>query len=210
MVAVLLVLAFTTVGTHAEPERSSSPQPCVALLEPEYVSHDYETTGDALIGWLDMQLTESLSAREDFTMVSRQAMDELLAEKERRKLNPETACEELRPFLSAGVLVCPKIVVQNKKTGRAVLTVQAVLAQTGALLAEIIVDLQPVEDGWKTSPELGESLKGFWPDMRRNLRVHLGTRTFEVTGIHLKSKLERLQWMATFAMVSVTSITFLL
>ncbi len=193
--AILLCFAFLAFCTRANSGDAESAETSVALLEPEYITRDAPSDDGALRGWLDMTLYDTLAEQDDFILVERQLIDDVLAEHELDRLGLEATDGALRPLLAAGVLVCPVIVDAEDRDG-ATVTVQAVLAQTGALLAEMFIDIEKEENGWRMSDDIDEPLEAFVSELRSALSIHLDTPSIEVTGVTLISRLERLQWMA--------------
>jgi hypothetical protein len=138
---VIVVLMFRIDGDAVSQPAASQPAfvgpICVAILEPEILADLPIEQRKALAGAIDTLLTESLSGREAFILVDRQLLDKVLDEHKARaagaaKVAPSDVAESLRPFWSAGVLVCSQI----DSKGGAVM-VEAVSAQTGQLLGEL-------------------------------------------------------------------------
>jgi len=105
---------------------------CVAILAPEVLADLPAKERNALAGTLDTLLTESLAKRKDFVTVDRQALDKVLAEKTAKaggltKIDPKDVAAPLRPFWSAGILVCPVIRQVNPKEASAGKMIVAVL-----------------------------------------------------------------------------------
>lgn len=192
-VAVIAMLATSVCAADSRSSQSAPDAgPCVALLEAEYITPDAAAIRGELTGWLDTVLTDSLTGQKNLTVLDRQLLDKLLAEK---KFDAARVDAALRPFIASGVLICPTIVA-DPSTGKAVVTVQAVLAQRGDMLAELIVTGELVGDGWKNPPATEKLLAQFWRDLNRGIEARVGLPSLEVRDIALDSKTDRLQWLA--------------
>ncbi len=196
------LLLFSTAVAIAGPSADSASKPCVAVLEAEVIAKMPGDERKALAGWLDTLLTESLAKRKDFVTVDRQALDKVLAEKTAKaggltKIDPKDVAASLRPFWSAGVLICPVIRQANPKdsSGKMIVSVEAVLAQTGQLLAELHAQGVWKNGRWAKPPKISEGLDSFAAEICRNLNRNLNRPVVEVAAGRLTSKLTRLQWM---------------
>jgi len=83
----LLLLVASAVGTASAqavaqlPTTAPADKVCVAVLEPEVQADLQADQRKALAGVLDTLLTERLAGRKEFTLVDRQALGKVLAEK---------------------------------------------------------------------------------------------------------------------------------
>lgn len=204
------------------PPAANSPT-CVAIMEAEVVADLPAEDRKALAGAIDTILTESLAGRKGIQMVDRQTLDKVLAEKAGQaaglvKVAPTEVAERLRPFWSAGVLICP--VVRQLKAGKRsrapgtrnnsascrvpgrspmpelVIEVEAVLAQTGQSLGEVRAAAKWQGGAWEKPPSLDSPLGRLWSDLPGNLQQAGSTRYVEIADVRLTSSLGRLQWMA--------------
>ena len=162
-----LVLFGATPAGVAGPTADSAGKPCVAVLEAEVIGKVDAAERRAMAGWLDTLLTESLAKRKDFVTVDRQALDRVLAEKAAKaggltKIDPKDVAASLQPFWSAGVLICPVMRQADPKeasAGKMVVSVEAVLAQTAQLLAELHEQGDWTKGRWAKSPKVSEDLE---------------------------------------------------
>ncbi len=181
---------------------------CVAILEPEVLADMPAEQRKALAGTIDTLLTASLAKQKGFVIVDRQALDKVLAERASKaggvaKLAPGEVAEQLRPFWSAGVLICP-IVRQVKadkanapgKVSELVIEFDAVLAQTGQSLGEAHAMAKWRNNNWDKAPSLEVPLNALWSDLPDGLRRAMANRHIEIADVRLSSSLRRLQWMA--------------
>ena len=110
---------------------------CVAILAPEVIADLPDGKRKALAETLDTLLTESLAGRKGVVLVDRAALDKVLAERKAfrgglAKIDAKDVSASLRPFWSAGVLICSRMDVKSQ-----VLVIEAVSAQTGQLIASL-------------------------------------------------------------------------
>ncbi len=181
---------------------------CVAVLETEVLANLPAENGKTLAGVIDMILTESLARQEGMCMVDRQALDKLLAEKAAQmaglagglaKVAPADVAERLRPFWAAGVLVCSRVEAADPKqaaAGSVSISLEAVAAQTGQLLAELHFTANRESSGKVAPRPLEARLSQFWQAVRRNASRAKDLPLVEVPETQLISSLPRLQWMA--------------
>ena len=174
---------------------------CVAILEPEVLADLPEADRKALAAALDALLTESLAGRKEFVLVDRRLLDKVLDERKAlatgaARIAATDVAEPLRPFWSAGVLICSQV---DTKSGVAL--VEAVAAQSGQLLAAVYAKCR------STSAEA--LLKGIRPKVaafadtiQSRLAEAPGKKLVEVVG-RLDSKLERGQPLVNDAVEAV-------
>ncbi len=183
--------------------RPASPV-CVAVIEPEVSADVPPARGKALAGLLDTVLTESLAKQKDLVLVDRQMLDKVLEEKARQlggaaKTAAADVAAPLRPFWTAGVLVCSRLGPANPKeaaAGPVLISLEAVAAQTGQLLAELHFTAKPgSSDEAATRPPDGR-LEQFWQAVRQKASRAKGLPLVEVSETQLVNSLPRLQWMA--------------
>ena len=170
---------------------------CITVLAPEVVGKISPDERKALAGQLDTLLTESLARQKGFVAVDRQALDKVLAERTATaggltKIAPKDVAASLKPFFASGILICPAI--HKDKQGKIIVSVEAVLAQTGQLLAELHKQGVWQNGRWTESPKVVENMARFWRDVQRNITRNTSLLLVEVSG-KLTSKLTRLQWM---------------
>ncbi len=187
--------AILIMAAAAAAEEKPAADLCVALLQAEYISPDSNTDGNELTGRLDTVLIEALSKQENITLVDRQLLDKVLAEKKLQKLDADTADEKLKPFIASGILICPTIVADSKSK-QAVITIHAVLAQRGDLLAELVVKQDISGKASDALADIDKPLQQFLREMRQQTENRAGVPTFEVRHIAMAGKLSRIQWMA--------------
>ena len=196
-IACLVLLGATTAIIAGGPTTQPA-KPCVAVLAAEVVGKMSRDEQRALTGQLDTWLTESLAGQKGFVAVDRQVLDKVLAERAATvggltKIERKDVPASLRPFFAGGVLVCPTI--HKGEQGKMIVSVEAVLAQTGQLLAELHEQGVWKRGRWAKSPNVAGGLDGFWADIGRNLKRNLNRPVVEVADGRLKSKLTRLQWL---------------
>jgi hypothetical protein len=177
---------------------------CVAVIEPE-VTVELSTDGrKAMADAVETLLTDNLTKQKGCVLIDRQTLDKVLAEKANGarglgKTVPDDVARPFRPFWSAGILLCSTVEPADPKdagTGPVLVTVEAVAAQTGQLLAEIRTVAKWDPKGGMVASLSSEQLDAFWRMVRDNtLRVHR-LPLVEVSETQLLSLLPRLQWMA--------------
>jgi hypothetical protein len=192
---ISLAIVFAALFGGVAVSRALAEDICVAVLAPEVVADLPAGERKTLAGALDTILTEGLAGRKGFVLVDRLALDKVLAEKKTR-INAKDVAAGLRPFWSAGVLICPMIrpVNPKDKSGKMIVSVEAVLAQTGQLLAELHAQGVWKKGKWTKPPKVAENLAAFRADIARNLGRNLNRPVVEVSAGRLTSKLTRLQW----------------
>ncbi len=192
---------------------------CLAILDAECLG-ELGQPARTLAGELDTLLSLALAKRGEFTAVNRQDLDRLLAELKLKtgfgRIDPAEVGGALRPFWSAGVLVCPVIqplaapspiskppgapplaaTRPAAEAGKVAVRLEAVLAQTGQLVAEVHVVGTPGEAGLLTSAKFAADLEGFWTDISRNVQLNLAVPLVEVADAKLTSPLSRLRWVS--------------
>jgi hypothetical protein len=162
----------------------------VAILDSEYISGG--AAADLTVAdWLDATLGDSAARRKELTLVDRQALDKVLAE---RSLDLAVGKSLLGPLVASGVLICPVIVVDDAGE-KATIDVQAVLAQRGTLLAEWSTTAVRTGQTW-TMPVAGKALDAFWDELERRRDENLKKPTLDIVRFTLGGKEQRLQWMA--------------
>ena len=215
-VATVVTVVLVTGATLSNAEIASVPsrpatapasQPagpiCVAILEPEVAADLPAEERKALAGAVDALLTESLAKQKGFVLVDRQVLDKVLDERKALaagapKIAASNVAESLRPFWAAGVLVCPAVQHVDPKNpdGGMLVTVQAVVAQTGHLLAEAHLKPSVQRGQWKDVPGASYRLQGLWSETLRTLQQTAGLPLVEISDGPLSGPSNRLQWIA--------------
>lgn len=199
----MLMLAGALVAPTPTTQRPGSPGGpiCVTIIEPEVVSDLSAEDRKAIAGAVDTLLTEALAGRKDFVLVDRQALDKVLNEHVAQaagvvKVDPAQVGEPLRPFWSAGVMICSQVDAKAS-----IVIVEAVSAQTGQLLATLYAkeDVRTPEAVQKVvQPKLG----AFVGEIAARLEQTRGKKLVEVSG-RLGSKMERGQVLVDEAIEAV-------
>jgi hypothetical protein len=172
----------------------------VAILEAQCGDKVSDSDRKALAGWCDTVLTRSLSGQAEIVAIDRQMLNKVLSERVSGSaglVSADKVDAPLRPFWAAGVLICPAAAPpkgHSSPTNMNV-TVEAVLAQTGQLVAEFHVAGNWQGGAWEKEPKL-DGLERFWGDIRRNVARSAKLPAVEVPEVKLNSTLPRLQWMA--------------
>ncbi len=213
MWTTLMALGLATgspVWAQPAPASPAAGPICVAVIEPDVSPELRPARAKVLAGSLDTLLTENLAAQKDFTLVDRQALDKVLEEKALKmsgaaKIAATDVAEPLRRFWTAGVLVCSRLEAADPKqaaAGPVSVSVEAVAAQTGQLLAELHFTAKR-ESAGEAAPRPGvpgappeARLSQFWQTVRRNAARAKDLPLVEVPETQLVSSLPRLQWMA--------------
>ena len=191
-----------TTSNSAAKNAEASPI-SVAVIEPEVTADLPNDERKALAGWLDTLLSESLAKQKGVVPVDRQALDKLLAEKAGKmaglaKITPDEIAEPLRQFWSVGVLICSTIQPadeKNPKSGPLLISLEAVAAQTGKLLADVQFTAKR-EFAGKTLQQSDARFEQFWQTVGRNASRDKGLPLVEVAETQLVGSTSRLQWMA--------------
>lgn len=180
----------------------------VAIIEPEVLADLPADQRKALAGTIDTLLNESLSKQKGLVLVDRQALDKVLAEKAAKvggivKVPAGEVGAELRPFWSAGVLVCPVVRQVNAdkdetpgNSPELLIEIDVVLAQTGQPLGDAHALAKWKNRDWEKAPPLEAPLTGLWAAVPESLRQAQASRYVEIAEVQLTSSLGRLQWMA--------------
>lgn len=208
-ITVVLAAGVSFAGADSRPATATAPSDpapvltaptCVAVLAPEVLSPLPDNDRKALSAMIDTLLAESLAERTDFVIVDRQVLSKVLAEKAMTasgaaRVDAGEVADSLRPFWSAGVLVSSSLRPvdhADANAGEAIL-IEAVLAQTGQILASEIVP-SGKGDEQKSIESLPAKLGPFWDQVGRSLKANRGRQLFEITG-QTAGKVPRLQWM---------------
>lgn len=201
VVGIVLLAAGVSTAREAASSAPADGGVNVAVMESEAAPAVKAADAKALAGWIDTVLTQSAASRK-LTLVDRQALDKVLAETTAvaggaAKVAPEKLDKAIRPFWAAGVMICPR--VGPPKTPRSspnemVVTVEAVLAQTGQLVAALRVTGIWEAGRWMKEPNFA-GLDRFWADVARNVARNARLPVVEVSDGKLVSKLTRLGWM---------------
>ena len=204
--ALLFCAFFLVVPLHAAgPATAPDEKGCVAVLDLEVLADMPADTRKALAGVLDTLLADSVAQQKGFVTVDRQALDKVLAERAMEasgltKINSADVVEPLRPFWSAGVLICSTLLsASTEKTNssagpaKLILQLEAVSAQTGQLRASLLLPLAKSDDA-AIQAALADKLAPFWRQTQQDIAADAGRPLVEVTG-QLPGKLTRLQWM---------------
>jgi len=183
---------------------------CVAILEPEVLADMPAEQRKALAGAIDTLLTESLAKQNGFVLVDRQALDKVLSEhkalaggasdslaggRTTTRLTADQVAQPLRQFWSAGVLICSTIQQDGKDGGKLAIRIEAVAAQTGQKLAELMEPGTWRNGQWVGALAAGKSLATFCRDIRPQLARNAGLPLVEIAAGQLFSDLGRSQWM---------------
>jgi hypothetical protein len=172
MVFLAGLFLLASAGRAAEPPTTApADKMCVALLAPECRASKGQSNPPSA-GWLDSLLAESLAGQRDLIAVDRQLLDKVLSEKVLRladiaKADPDYP--KLQPFLTAGILVCPTVYMDdfNKPDVYKLVVVEAVLAQTGQVIAEFGFETGGRGGSVPLSREDNARLNAFWEQVRR-------------------------------------------
>ncbi len=187
------ILLLTAVSAAAGEADKRLPKPCVAVLAAEVVGEMSPDEQKALAGQLDTLLTESLARQKGFVTVDRQALDKVLKEHKAAaagatKVAVGDVAESLRPFWSAGVLICARVDVKSS-----VLVVEAVSAQTGQLIASLYARWQMRSDD-DVAKALTPRLRVFVESILRGIARMRDKPLLEISG-KLNGGSMRLMWM---------------
>jgi hypothetical protein len=186
----LVVIAPLAIAEDREP----GPRVSVAVLEPEFITENLRTPRQDVIAWLDSAITLSLRNVPLIGVLERQRLDQILAERELQETH-RTTDDVLRPFLAAGVLVCPTIVATPKGDG-VVITIEAVLAERGDIVEELILTAAPKGGTWHTTPDLAAALADFWKAVQSRVVACRNMPSLEIPRIDPGDDVIRLQWLA--------------
>lgn len=178
----------------AAEDREPGPSVSVAVLAPEFITRDRQSPRQGVTAWLDAAITMSLRDEPLVEVLERQSLDRILTERELQAAHGGND-DVLRPFLAAGVLVCPTIVAAPEGDG-VVITVEAILAERGDVVGELILTAQQKSDAWQTTPDLNRSLAEFWKTMQERVLACRNMPTLEIAGIDPGEELIRLEWLA--------------
>lgn len=202
-----LCMAWTLAlvcGSACAAGPTTSPQTMSVAILPAEVSADLSPADKKdLAASLDMLLTDALAGQEGLALIDRQELDKVvneqtLAAKGLGKVSADEVAETLRPFWAAGVLICPAVVGPkdaNRGGQKMAISVEAISAQTGQLLAELYLDGKWGTRGWEAAPNLAGQAGPFLKEMRASLDRLAGAKTVEVADGRLLSSGQRLQWV---------------
>ena len=188
--AMLLILA---IGASSRADSSPENVPCVAVMPTEVVAKSSAEDRQTLAKMVDTLLAASLSEQKGLVVVEREVLDKILTEKVGlaavAKISPDDVPKELRPFWSAGVLLCP--VISEVPTGKGnqpdkglplLIEIEAVLAQTGQSLGATHSVAKWENGHWSISPSLETSLKTLWTELPGDLQQARAARYLEIAG----------------------------
>lgn len=196
LVFTALTAAIGYLSVTGATVASSEPLPttCVAVMETEVLADLPGEDRKALAGALDTLLVENLAKQKGLVLVERQALDRVLTEKAGAAGMPS-----FQPFWSAGVLICPSMELaepEKPATSPVLISLEAVAAQTGQMLAEVHVVGQLGPSGWAAPPLSDAQWERFWLAVGDNASHVKGLPLVEVADTQLQSATSRLQWMA--------------
>lgn len=188
-----LVFFSATPAIIAGATTSQPSKPCVAVLATEVVGKMSPDERKALAGQLDTLLAEALARQKGLVLVDRHVLDKVLKEHKAAaagatRVAVGDVAESLRPFWSAGVLVCARVDIKSS-----VLVVEAVSAQTGQLIASLYARWQMRSDDDVTKA-LTPRLRVFVESILRGIAKMRNKPLLEISG-KLGKGLRRLAWM---------------
>ena len=198
-VGIAMAAPSTSLADGAVAAQPAASQPafigpiCVAILEPEILADLPIEQRKVLAGAIDTLLTKSLSGRNEFVLVDRQLLDKVLDEHKAvsagaATITTDDVAELLRPFWSAGVLICSQL---DATSGTII--IEAVSAQTGQLLGELY--LRSKADSADAVTKLVEpKLQAFVESVARGVARAHDKPLLEISG-GVTGGLTRLAWM---------------
>jgi hypothetical protein len=176
-------------GKTAQAEKSGSPMTIAVVLD-EKPSESVRAVEGVIV--------DVLSKQNGVTMVDREALGKALAEKQKSA----AVFDSLR---AAGVLVCieSQPVDPQKPSKGTVLTVQAIAAQTGQLLADA---RRIIPASGELPKDIDQAAVGLVAAIQRELAYREKASLLEVPPVQLNARNTQLAWMADDLTVSLRSL----